>query len=145
MKLKKQITYILLITFIVSIIGIPLSYHFCSMMNEKSLSDCNICSLESPKEINNCCESEIENNYNQKFLGSQSCCQQDFEYKKIEDGFILNKIEPIKIDVLSLDVTQTESIIKFVDSKVSDEFYSDSSPPFLIDPELHISNSVFLI
>lgn len=129
----------------VSIIGIPLSYHFCSMMNEKSLSECNICSLESPKDIDNCCESEIENNFDQTFFSGVACCHQDFEYKKIEDGFILNKIEPIKIDVLSLDVTQTESIIKFVDSKVSDEFYSDSSPPFLIDPELHISNSVFLI
>ena len=129
----------------VSIIGVPLSYHFCSMMDEISISECNICSLESEKDLDNCCESEIENNFDQTFFSSVACCQQDFEYKKIEDGFIQNKIESINIDVLSLDVTQTESIIKFVDSKVSDEFYSDSSPPFLIDPELHISNSVFLI
>ena len=129
----------------ISIIGIPLSYHFCSMMNEKGLSECNICNLGSPKDIEASCVSEIEINFNKTFFSSQACCQQDFEYKKIEDGFILNKIEPIHIDVLAIDVPQTESIIKFVDSKASAEFYSDSSPPFLIDPELHISNSVFLI
>jgi len=141
---SKTITYVLLSVFLFSIIGVPVSLHYCEMMQQKSISSCDICKDEIEIVKSSCCDEETE--YNQTISSvNPICCQDEFVYNKIEDEFLINKSD---INILSL----LENVIQQVvltpaaqQVELAHSFYSDSSPPFLINPEIHITNSALLI
>lgn len=142
---RKIITYTLLSVFLFSIIGVPISLHYCEMMQKKSISSCKICADEMANAPISCCEDE-QNNYSETISSSNSnCCQNEFVFNKIDDVFLINKSD-INFFLLLENVIQ--QVVLTPDAQkveLKHSYYSDSSPPFLINPEIHITNSALLI
>lgn len=131
---------------IIATTGMPLSFHFCEMTGIKSLEGCNVCS-EEMVNLNkaDCCNTNNTDDGTAKFVSDQSCCQTEFVLNKVYDEFLLNKTDvdynqfSLVLHPLFVEAFKTQQII------YQSKFYYDTSPPFLIDPELHITNSVLLI
>lgn len=142
---RKIITYTLLSLFLFSIIGVPISHHYCEMMQQKSISSCEICANEMSNVKSFCCEDE-QNNYRETIsTPSSNCCQNEFVFNKVDDEFLLNKTELNIITILEnvLHIADSFQIVEPLYTQQT--LYSDSSPPFLINPDIHISNSALLI
>jgi hypothetical protein len=144
--IKKRILILTLtLLFLVSTTGLPVTYHLCEMMKEKTLSKCEVCLTEMKKVETSCCNEE--KNEEQITISSVNpiCCQDEFVYNKIEDEFISGKSE-ITLFLSSENSFQPIALIPpTFDFSSEVSFYCDSSPPFLINPEIHITNSVLLI
>ncbi|MEO8233110.1 MAG: hypothetical protein ABI638_12565 [Ignavibacteriota bacterium] len=142
---RKIITYTLLSLFLFSIIGVPISLHYCEMMQQKSISSCEICADDMSNVKSSCCEDE-QNNFSETISSpNPNCCQNEFVYNKIDDEFLINKSN---INLFSL----LENVIQLVvltpatqQVELTHSFYSDSSPPFLINQDIHITNLALLI
>lgn len=92
----------------------------------------------------NCCSEETSDSEPSISFDKSSCCQTEFVYKKVEDQYLLNKT--------NLDLSADENILQAVEivpslTEISNSIslFNDSSPPFLIDPDLYITNSILLI
>jgi hypothetical protein len=141
----KVITYTLLSIFLFSIIGVPVTHHLCQMMEQKSLSECEMCMADEVKAESSCCSEESSDYLFTISPENPICCQSVFVYNKLEDDFILSKTD-VELILTSEVLPQVIAIIpQSVEISLEESFYCDSSPPFLINPELNISNSVFLI
>jgi hypothetical protein len=142
---KKIFILTLTVLFLVSTTGLPVSYHLCKMMQEKSLSECEVCKAEIEKIEPSCCGKETSQ-YPVKISSENPvCCQEEFVYNKVDDEFVNNKTE---VNFFSSSENLFQSIIIIspsFDFSIEESFYCDSSPPFLINPEIHITNSVLLI
>ena len=144
--IKKKI-FILTLTFVflVSTTGLPVSYHLCKMMQEKSLSECEMCKAEMEKIESSCC-SKVTSDYSVIIKSEKSaCCQDEFVYKKVEDEFVTNKSDVSSFSSSEIFIQPIVLIPYTFDFSIKEFIYCDTSPPFLINPELHITNSVLLI
>ena len=144
--MKKRISILTLtLLFLVSTTGLPVSYHLCKMMKQKLLSDCEICKDEMEKIRPSCCDKETME-YSVTISSENSvCCQEEFVYNKVEDEFIYCKSDET---YFSSSISLFQPIILISSSfnfSIQKSFFCDSSPPFLINPELCISNSILLI
>lgn len=144
--MKKRISILALaILFLVSTTGLPVYYHFCKMMEQKSLSECGMCKSEIEKIETSCCSEKVSDNSVIIKSEKAACCQEELVYNKVEDEFIYNKSD---VNFFSSFENLFQPIILISpssDFSLEESFYCDSSPPFLINPELHITNSVLLI
>ena len=142
---RKIIIYTLLSVFLFSIIGVPISLHYCEMMQQKSISSCDICKDEMTNVKSSCCEDE-QNSYSETISSpNPNCCQNEFVFNKIDDEFLINKSD-ISLFALLENVIQQVVLTPYAQQvELTHSFYSDSSPPFLINPEIHITNSTLLI
>jgi len=115
------------------------------MMQEKSLNECEMCSTEMEKVVTSCC-SEKPFDYPVSISAvNPVCCQSEFVYNKVEDQFVNNKSE-INFYLTYINLFQPVTLISSQSEFYPIEsFYTDSSPPFLIDPEQHLTNSILLI
>ncbi|HRN26272.1 MAG: hypothetical protein IT276_15120 [Ignavibacteriaceae bacterium] len=142
---RKIITYTLLSVFLFSVIGVPLSLHYCERMQQKSVSACEICADELANINSSCCEDE-QNNFSETISSPKSnCCQNEFVFNKIEDDFLINKSNVNFFSLLENVIHQVDLISPIQQVGLTQSFYNDSSPPFLINPEIHITNSALLI
>ena len=144
--MKKRISIsILTVLFLVSTTGMPIWSHYCEMMQKRSISECETCKVELEKIKPSCCTEEIPENKLQVSAENSVCCQTGFAYNKVEDDFITNKQD---VNFFSLSENLFQPIILIspsFDFSIQESFFCDSSPPFLINPELYISNSILLI
>ena len=142
---KKIFILTLTIVFLVSTTGLPVTYHLCKMMEKKSISECEMCKIEMQKFESSCCSKD--NSDNSVIIKSEksTCCQDEFVYKKVEDEFVNNKTDINFISSSEILFQPIVLISHTFDFSIEESFYNDSSPPFLINPELHITNSVLLI
>jgi len=143
--MKKRIFIIsFVILFLVSTTGLPVYYHYCEMMQKKSLNGCEVCA-EEKEEVSSCCLEEVSED-NVKFSSDRPvCCQEEFVYNKVEDEFVINKSD-INYFSSTQNLFQSVALNPSATSfSIEASFYCDSSPPFLINSELYISNSILLI
>ena len=141
---KTQIVSLILLFFI-STTGLPAYYHYCEMMGKRSLSECEACKAKIEKIESSCCSNETPE-YPVTISSDQPvCCQDAFVYNKVEDQFLFNKSEINYFTSTQILFHSVSLITPSVDFLLENSFYCDSSPPFLINPELNISNSVLLI
>lgn len=144
MMKKKILILTLSLLFLVSTTGLPVTYHLCQMMQEKSLNECEMCAIAEEEVVTSCCVEESF--YYPVSISSDNpvCCQSEFVYNKVEDQFVNNKSE---VNFYSLyNLVQPVALISSQSEFYPVEsFYTDSSPPFLIDSEIHITNSALLI
>lgn len=142
---RNIITYTLLSVFLFSIIGVPISLHYCEMMQQKSISSCEICVDEMANIKSSCCEDE-QNNYSETISSLNSnCCQNEFVFNKIDDEFVINNLDISLYSLLENVIQQVVLTPTAQQVELAHSFYNDSSPPFLINPEIHITNSALLI
>ena len=144
--MKKKISILLLtFLFLVSTTGLPVSYHLCQMMNEKSLSECEMCKSEMAVIETKCCNEKAFDNSLVIKSEKSTCCHEEFVYNKVDDEFVSGK-SGVNNFSFSENLTQlTPTTFCPIDFSVEESFYCDSSPPFLINSDLHITNSVLLI
>jgi hypothetical protein len=137
---RKILTSTLTLLFLVSTTGLPATISLCKMAEAEETYQC---MMHNKPVKSQCCEETSESPFITSFENT-GCCQTEFVYNKVQDEFLCNKIG---ISFSSQeDVLQPLAILPpAVDFYYSESFYCDSSPPFLINPELHISNSVLLI
>jgi hypothetical protein len=144
--MKKKISILsLVILFLVSTTGLPIYSHYCEMMEKMSSSECEVCMIEMQKVETSCCSEEMNEELLTISAENPVCCQEEFVYNKVEDELLFNKTE-ITFFLSSENSVQPLTLIPPTFEFSSEEsFYCDSSPPFLINPEIHITNSVLLI
>ena len=144
--MKKRISILtLILLFLVSTTGMPVTYHLCLMMQEKSLNECDVCKVELERIETSCCAEETMANPSTISSENPVCCHDEFVYNKVEDEFVANKSEVNFFSLSEKSIPIVSVIPPSVNFILEKSFYCDSSPPFLINPELHIFNSVFLI
>jgi hypothetical protein len=115
------------------------------MIKEKSVKECEMCLAEMEKTEPSCCSQEMMDHSVTISSNKPACCQNEFVYNKVEDQFLFNK-SYINFYSLSENLIQTASLAPTsIDFYLDNSFYCDSSPPFLINPDINISNSVLLI
>ena len=142
--MKRKIS-ILTLTFLffAATTGLPVTLHFCKMMESASLDTCEIHNIVEFSVL--CCENELTE-YQVKLTSENSlCCQSELIYNKVDDEFLFNKSNK---SLLSSDENLFQLVALIPPSfylAIQKSFYNDSSPPFLIDPDLHITNAVILI
>ena len=103
-----------------------------------------MCAMDEEKIPSSCCEEESSNYEVTITSENPVCCQSEFVYNKVDDEFVNNKSEVNFSSSVILYLT-IELIPSAFDFSLEGSFYSDSSPPFPINTEIHIVNSVFLI
>lgn len=135
----------LILLFFISTTGLPAFYHYCEMLGKKSVNECEMCSTEMEKTEPSCCSQEIMEHQVTISSNKPVCCQDEFVYNKVEDEFLFNKSEINYFTSTQILFHSVSLITPSVDFPLENSFYCDSSPPFLINPELNISNSVLLI
>jgi hypothetical protein len=141
---KTQIVSLILL-FFVSTTGMPAFYHYCEMLGKKSLNECDMCMAEMEKTIPSCCSHEMMEHVVTISFDTPVCCQDAFVYNKVEDQYLSNKPD-LNFYSLSENLIQTALLIPTsVYFYSENSFYCDSSPPFLINPDLNITNSTLLI
>ena len=138
---KRILISALSLLFLVSTTGLPVTYHLCKMMDGMDSSEC---SMHHKPVKSLCCEEQTEDNFNTISYDKPDCCQIEFVYNKVKDDFIYNKSE-VNDFSSSENLFQAVTILIPADSYTTTSFICDSSPPFLINSELHITNSILLI
>ena len=112
------------------------------MMNSSSSE---LCEMHKVKEIkHSCCEEDLD--YSVKLTSEiPACCQSQLINNKVKDDFLFNKTtENLKVSSENL-VCFIVTVPEVLNVTVQETFNNDSSPPFLINPEIYISNSALLI
>ncbi|MDY0083176.1 MAG: hypothetical protein RBR74_08350 [Ignavibacteriaceae bacterium] len=129
-----------LFLFVISTAGLPITINLCKM----TVSEREQCTMHQKPVTSSCCAEETSDSGPSISFDQSSCCQTEFVYKKVEDQYLVNKT--------NLDLSANENIFQAVEivpslTKFSnnESFYNGSSPPFLIDPDLYITNSILLI
>jgi len=137
--MKRKIS-VLIITFLffVSTAGLPVVLHYCEMMESVTLEAC-----EMHKEVVvTCCE--VENKAEVYYTnGYDACCSTKLVDSSFKDNFVVSKtdlITKIQLPVV-LFINLNNDLLQFS----SNSFYTDTSPPPLIDNHLYLTNSILLI
>jgi hypothetical protein len=110
-----------------------------------SAEDAAQCMMHKKPVRSMCCMEETLENTLRISGTAPNCCQVSFVYNKVESEFVNNKTDNnfySSFQSLIILVSIIPDRIEVIDSE---NFYTDSSPPFLIDPEIHITNSSLLI
>jgi len=140
--MKRKVISALAFLFFAATTGLPVTLHYCNMMEVASTEVCDMHNVEAEKP---CCASELSD-YPVKITSDNSpCCQNELIYNKVDDDFLFSKSNVSLFSSSEILLQQIAIISDAGNFNMTDFFYSDSSPPFLIDPEIHITNSVLLI
>ena len=144
--MKKRISIsILTLLFLVSTTGLPVSYHLCKMMEQRSLNECEVCKAKIEKIEPSCCSEEISQH--SVLIKSQNpvCCQDEFVYNKIEDEFLNTKTEAKNFVTIDHLIITNEYPADFAHNLLTQKYLTSSSPPTILTNDIYLNNSVFLI
>jgi hypothetical protein len=140
----KRKVYILTLlgVFFISTTGLPLTLSFCSMNDSHPSGHCKM-HMETMK--NGCCSKDVA--HNEVKLTEKdfdSCCQFKIVDHNITDKFLISGNDtgtktPVKALVTFNSFNYGSQII------LSQNTYTDGSPPPLPDNHLYLSNSILLI
>jgi hypothetical protein len=127
--MKKRIAILSLVfLFLVSTTGLPVTYHLCEMMGEKSLDECEMCAVEVEKVESSCCSEEDSDNLIQLSTLETTCCFESFELNKIEDDFSLS-VNTILILSNVVIATIDQDNISLTEDKLFTQQTSYNLPP----------------
>lgn len=133
------------LVFLISTTGLPVTYHLCDMMGETSLTECEMCKPVVENVQESCCSMETEDYPISISSSNSECCKEHFIYNKVEDEFLFNKSEIYSNSSLKIILDFTIQNLNEIENHNSFRFFTDSSPPFLINSDLNILNSTLLI
>ena len=139
--IKKVLISTVTLLFLVSTTGLPVTISLCNMNAE----DMDQCTMHNKPVKSMCCIKKTSEKVLRISSATPNCCQVSFVYNKVEDEFVNNKTDKNFYDSLISVLVQVSILPESSDLNYSKSFYTDSSPPFLIDPEIHITNSSLLI
>ena len=129
----------LLSVFLFSTIGVPVTLHYCQMMNSVSLQSCGMCE----KESSDCCK---DDNYGTTINSVENgfCCDTKFIAEPSSEKYISSSYEVQKIEykILIFVLPLNEYLYDVVSNTT---FTSDTSPPLTHSNAIYLNNSAFLI
>lgn len=142
--MKRKVSILTLaFLFFTATTGLPVTLHYCKMMESASYE---VCEMHKPVKIENSCCEKAASEYPVKLTSENSfCCQTEVVYNKVNDLFLTSKTENNSSSSFEILYQPIVSLSVELQISVAGSFYNDSSPPFLINPDLHITNSVLLI
>lgn len=143
--MKKRILILsLTLLFLVSTTGLPVSYHLCQMMEQKSLSECEVCTVEKEETFSCCAEETME--YSVRISSENPvCCQDELVYNKVEDEFLNTKTEAKVFITVEHSIITSVSLADFSHNLLTQKYLTSSSPPTFLTNDIYLNNSVFLI
>ncbi len=142
MMYRKILISVLSMMFLVSTTGLPVTINFCKMADFGEMGEC---TMHHKPVKSRCCSVEVSESSVTISFNKPDCCQTEFIYNKVSDDFIYNKSGMNFYSTYDELIQPVTLFLPAINSSFVSSFYSDSSPPFLINPELHITNSIFLI
>jgi len=141
--MKKKISILLLAAlFVVSTTGLSVTINLCKMAD---VDNGNECMMHHKPIKSHCCMKENSEFPVTVSFDNYDCCESEFVFNKVEDEFLYNKTDVNFFSSLEHIIQPVSLIPQTVDYSFNESFFCDSSPPFLINPELHITNSILLI
>lgn len=136
---RKVITYFLLSVFLFSTIGIPVTLHYCQMMNSVSFQSCGMCQ----KESSDCCK---DDNYGTTINAVENgfCCDTKFIAESSSEKYISPSfdIQKIEVNIFVFTIPLDHSLPAIV---TGCNVISDTSPPTAYSNTLYLNNSILLI
>ncbi len=136
---RKVITYFLLSIFIFSTVGVPVTIHYCQMMNTISFQSCGMCE----KDSRDCCK---DDNYRTNIDSGENglCCNTKYAVQHLTEKYISSLNEIQKIDFKNYVFTiPAENLLSEVITQRS--LASNNSPPGTYSNSLYLNNSILLI
>ena len=138
---KRILIPIFTLLFLVSTTGLPVTINLCKMAAE----DADQCTMHQKPVRSMCCMEETSDNTLKIASTTPNCCQVSFVYNKVESEFVNDKTENNFYSSFQSFIIQVSIVSDELEIMSNESFYTDSSPPFLIDPQIHITNSTLLI
>jgi len=133
--MKRKLAILVIFTFILSTVGLPISLHFCEMQRTSSFSACKVCVAEKIEKVNSCCEDEVGNSVQLKSDNSYQCCETKIIDKSILDNYISAKLE-LKSEQSSIVVNITDLISKQL--RLNSQFINGPLSPICQDNDLYL-------
>ena len=136
---RKIITYFLLSVFVLSTIGIPVSLHYCEMMNIVSLNACGMCD----KKTSTCCDEEYQIS-NIKSSNDVSCCSDKVIATSSDEKYlsVSSEVQNTELKSFVFIIPLKQYLTKELSYKT---FISDNSPPASYSNSIYLDNSLLLI
>ncbi|MEJ2103371.1 MAG: hypothetical protein P8X47_02205 [Ignavibacteriaceae bacterium] len=138
---RKTKIFSLALLFIISTTGLPITVNLCKM----AASERNQCVMHNKLVSSGCCAHETSEQKPSISFNKYNCCEIDFIYKKVEDQYLVHKTSLDYFSSQQIISHSTDFIPSIEEYFQNESFYTDSSPPFLINSDLHITNSILLI
>jgi len=139
---KKILISTLTLLFLVATTGLSTTISFCKMSDAHNEETC---SMHHKAVSSGCCVDETSESQRIVSFENPGCCEIEFVFNKVKDDFVSNNSN-VNFFSTSENLFQPVTLIPLTNDFSLDElFYCDSSPPFLINPDLQITNSIFLI
>jgi len=136
---QKIITYLLLSVFILSTIGIPVSLHYCEMMDLVSLQSCGMCDTKAPT----CCKEDITSSII-KSENDVSCCTNKIIASSSDEKYLTSTFEVQKTEAKSFVFIIPKQ--QYFNEELSNKtFITDISPPANYSNSIYLNNSLLLI
>lgn len=136
---RKIITYFILSVFMISTIGIPVSLHYCEMMDLVSFQSCGMCDTKAPS----CCEEDNPSSI-VKSENDFSCCTNKIIAASSDENYLTFTYEVQKNETKSfvfiIPIKQY-----FTEELSNKNFISDISPPANYSNTIYLNNSLLLI
>jgi hypothetical protein len=132
-------TYLLLSVFIFSTIGIPVSLHYCKMMDLVSLQSCGMCDSKA----STCCEDDNSNPI-VKSENDINCCTNKIIAASSDEKYLTVTYEFQKTEAKSFIFIIPKQQYFTEDLSIK-TFSSDISPPPNYSNSIYLNNSILLI
>jgi hypothetical protein len=139
---KRILTSTLTLLFLVSTTGLPVTINLCKLAESNNADECMM--HHKPVE-SHCCSKENSEYSLTASYDNYDCCENEFVFNKVEDEFLFSKTDANFFSSLEQIIQPTSEIPPTIDYSFNESIFCDSSPPFLINPKIHITNSIFLI
>lgn len=140
--LRKIFTYGLILTLLVSITGISVTWHICKTLNVVNTEKCEMEDMTSHKMPSNCCENDDATETISNYL--PVCCEYEVVENKISDQFLFDNYELTKNNHSSVIlIGSSDGLTSNPITKSVSEIHN-TSPPHL-DNHIYLHNSILLI
>jgi hypothetical protein len=136
---QKIITYLLLSVFVFSTIGIPVTLHYCQMMDLVSLQSCGMCD----NKASTCCDDDKSISI-VKSENDVSCCTNKIIAASSDEKYLTVTYEVQKTEAKSF-VFIIPLKQYFTEESSNKIFSSDISPPANYSNSIYLDNSILLI
>jgi len=140
--LRKIFTYGLILTLLVSITGLSVTWHICNTLNVVNTEECGMEDMAPNKMSGSCCEKDDAKVTISGYM--PVCCEIEVVENKISDQFLFANNETNKNIHFTIILISTNIVLESNTSQHSELNVHNTSPPHL-DNDIYIQNSILLI
>jgi len=140
--LRKIFTYGLILTLLVSITGLSVTWHICNTLNVVNTEDCGMEDMASNKLSSGCCEKDDAKVTISGYM--PVCCEIELVENKVSDQFLFVNNESNKNSNFNVILINTNLLWDSNPLEHSEYNLHNTSPPHL-DNHIYLQNSILLI